>query len=136
MVFVHGKDTVVTVDGDNLSRATNQSDFNPTGDSHDVTVYGDDGHVFAPGLTNGTFTMAGTYENNTSTGPKAVLQPLLGANPVTVIRQVEGAGAGKPQDSFSGLLTSYTESNPVAGMVAWSANFQISGNVTTTTQTS
>lgn len=136
MVFVHGKDTVVTVGGDDLSAATGQSDFNPTGDSHDVSTYGVDGHVFAPGLTNGTFTMSGTYENSTSTGPKAVLQPLIGANPVTVIRQGEGAGAGKPQDSFSGLCTSYTESNPVAGMIAWSANFQISGDVTSTTQTS
>jgi hypothetical protein len=134
MSFVHGKNTVVTVDSNDLSQYTNTSDFNPTADSHDVTTYGKNGHVFAPGLTNGTFTMGGTYDNTANTGPRAVLRPLIGADPVTVVRQPEGAGTGLPQDSFSGLLTSYTESSPVADMVAWQATFQVSGDVDTTPQ--
>lgn len=135
MGFQHGKDTEVTVGGTDLSAFTSQSDYNPTADSHDVTTYGKDGHVFAPGLTNGTFTMSGTYANSTSTSPRLTLQPLIGAAVTTVVRKPEGTGSGKPQDSFSGLCTSYTESNPVAGMIAWTANFQISGDVTTSTQT-
>lgn len=135
MAFVHGKDTVVTVNSTDISAFTNTSEFNPTADSHDVTTYGKDGHVFSPGLTSGTFTLGGIYDSSTSSGPRAVLQPLVGAAATTVVRQPEGAGSGKPQDSFSGLLTSYTETSPVADMVAWSAEFQISDSVTSTSQT-
>lgn len=135
MAFVHGKDTVVTVDSNDLSAFANTSEFNPTTDSHDVSTYGTDGHVFEGGLTNGTFTVSGIYDNTASTGPRAVLQPLKGtAAKVTVTRQPEGAGSGLPQDTFDGLLTSYTETNPVADMVSWSAEFQVSGSVDSTAQ--
>lgn len=134
MTFVHGKNTSVTVDSNDLSAFTNTSEFNPTADSHDTSTYGVDGHVFRAGLTNGTFTMGGIYDNTASTGPRAVLQPLIGQDPVTVVRQPEGAGSGLPQDSFSAQLTSYTETNPVADMVSWSADFQVSGSVDSTPQ--
>lgn len=135
MAFQHGKATVVTVDSNDLSEYTNTSEFSPSTDSHDVTTYGKDGHVFEGGLTSGTFTMSGIYDTTASTGPRAVLQPLKGPNAkVTVTRQPEGAGTGMPQDSFSGLLTAYSETNPVADMVAWSAEFQISGTVDSTAQ--
>jgi hypothetical protein len=133
MAFKHGKDTFVSVDGDNLSAYTNTSEFTKSGDSHDVTTYGKDSHVYAGGLLDGGFTMAGTYDNTASTGPRAVLNPLVGTV-VTVIRQPEGTGASLPQDSFSGLLTKYMESSPVADMVSWSAEFQISDDVNSAAQ--
>jgi hypothetical protein len=45
---------------------------------------------------------------------------------------VEGTGTGKPQDAFTGILKKYTETNPVDDMVTWSAEFEISGAITTT----
>lgn len=135
MALSHSKETVVTVDSNDLSAFTNTSEFKPSTDSHDVTCYGNDGHVYAGGLTDGTFTMGGFYDTTAGTGPRAVFIALKGtAAAVTVTRQPEGAGAGKPQDSFSGLLTSYTESSPVADYVTWSAEFNISGDVTSSTQ--
>lgn len=134
MAFKHGKDTVVDVDGNDLSAFTNTSEFSPSTDSHDVTTYGKDGHVYEGGLTDGTFTMGGTYDDGGS-GPRGVLLALKGtSSKVTVIRQPEGAGSGLPQDSFDGLLTSYVETNPVADMIAWSAEFQISGDVDSSDQ--
>jgi hypothetical protein len=135
MAFVHGKDTFVSVGGDDLSAYTNTSEFNQTRDSHDTTTYGQDGHVFQGGLTNGTFTMAGIYDSTADDSPRPVLSALLGSvDPVTVIRQPEGTGSALPQDSFDGLLTSYTETSPVADMVSWSAEFQISGDVDNSAQ--
>jgi hypothetical protein len=99
-----------------------------------VTTYGNDGHKFAAGLTNGTFTMGGFYDSTASTGPRAVLQPLIGGENVTVVRQPEGEGASLPQDSFDAQLTEYKETNPVAEYIAWTANFQISGDVDSTAQ--
>lgn len=133
----HSKHAVVTVDGNDISQYTDTSEFKPTTDSHDVTTYGNDGHIYDGGLTDGTFTCGGFYDTSTSAGPRAVLQPIQAAgSTVTVIRQPEGAGAGKPQDSFSGLLTSYTETQPVNDYSKWAAEFKISGDVTTSTQTS
>lgn len=135
MALVHSKNTVVTVDADDLSAYTNTSQFNPTTDEHDVTTYGQDGHVFAGGLTNGQFTMGGFYDSTASTGPRAVLQPIQAAGTaVTVVRRPQGTGAGLPQDSFSGLLTSYTESAPVADYQAWQATFRVSGDVNSAAQ--
>ncbi|HEX6969409.1 MAG TPA: hypothetical protein VF174_11460 [Micromonosporaceae bacterium] len=136
MAKVHGKNTVVKVDDNDLSQYCNTSEFEATKDTHDTTGYGADGHEFSEGLTNGTFTMGGVYDSTAGTGPRAVLKPLTkaGAGTVTVVRQIEGTGAGKPQDSFTAILTSYTESAPVADMVAWQAEFQISGDVDDTPQ--
>jgi hypothetical protein len=134
MTKIHGKDTVVTVDGDDLSTYTKTSEFTRAADSHDNTTYGEDGHVYDPGLTDGTFTMGGVYDSTAGTGPRAVLNPLVGADAVTVVRRPEGTGSGLPQDEFDGLLTKYTETNPVADYVAWTAEFQISGTVDSAAQ--
>jgi hypothetical protein len=134
MARVHGKKTVVTVDGDDLSVYTDNSEFKLNPDDHDVTTYGKDGHVHDRGLTGGTFTMGGIYDSTAATGPRAVLEPLASSGVVTVIRQPEGAGAGLPQDSFSGLLTSYTETSPVNDYVRWAAEFKISDTVDSTAQ--
>lgn len=132
MTFVHGKDTYISVNSVDLSAFTNTSEFTRTGDSHDVTTYGKNDHVYQGGLGDGKFTMGGTYDNG-ATGPRDTLEPLVGTV-TTVVRRVEGTGSGKPQDSFSALLTSYVESSPVADMVAWSAEFQLSDAVTSTNQ--
>lgn len=132
MAFVHGKNTVVTLDGDDLSAFTNTSEIKKTADSHDVTAYGADAHAFAGGLLNGTVTMGGTYDGTTA-GPRDVITPLLGTL-VTFVRRPEGTGAGLAQDSCTVLVTGYTETNPVADMVSWQCDMQISGDVTTTDQ--
>lgn len=131
MAFIHGKHTAITVDGEDLSAFTNTSEFNATVDSHDVTTYGQTGHVKQGGLSDGTFTFGGIYDNTAATGPRAVLLPLSVAQmlPVPVLRQPEGLGSGLPQDSFSMLVTSYTETNPVADMVTWACEGEISGTV-------
>jgi hypothetical protein len=132
MAFVHGKDTYVSVDGDDLSAFTNTSEFERGADEHDVTTYGAEDHAFSGGLGTGAFTMGGIYDNGAS-GPRDILEPLVGTT-ITVIRRPEGTGSGLPQDSFTGLLTKYVETSPVADMVTWSADFRVSGAVTSTNQ--
>lgn len=133
MSFQHGKSTVILVSGNNLSAFTNTSSFTRGADEHDVTTYGKDDHVVAGGLGAGSFTMGGTYDNAASGSPRAVLEPLIGSV-VALVRRPEGTGSGKPQQAFNGLLKSYVETNPVADMVTWSAEFTKSDAVTRTTQ--
>lgn len=134
MATVHGSNTVVTVNGTDISVYTKGSEFDYSADSHDTTHYGDTGHEYSPGLTDGTFTMEGDYDTTAGTGPRAVLRALIGAAGVTVIRRPEGTGSGLPQDSFTGLCTQYVESNPVADYVKWRTSFKISGAVDGTAQ--
>jgi hypothetical protein len=135
VAFVHGRHTKITVGGSDLSAYTNTSELNRTKDTHDVTTYGADAHAFSSGLGNSTGSLGGIYDNTTA-GPRDVLQPLIDAGaPVAVVRQPEGAGTGLPQDTVTAILNQYVETNPVAEMVAWTCQFQGTGSVVSTNQT-
>lgn len=133
MAFVHGKATYISLDGDDLSAYVNTSDLNMTADSHDVTTYGKDSHVFSGGLKGGTASMSGIYDNTATTGPRAVIQPLVGTV-VPLVRRPEGTGSSLPQDTVDVLVTGYTETSPVNDMVAWSCQMQLSDDVDSAAQ--
>lgn len=134
MAHVHGKNTVVKVGADDLSQYTNASELTKGADTHDTTTYGNNAHRYDGGLLDSKYTMSGVYDSTAATGPRAVLNPLVGTA-ATVVRQIEGAGSGKPQDSFSAILNSYVETAPTADMVAWSSEWTIDGEVDSTPQT-
>jgi hypothetical protein len=132
MAFKHGKDTFISLDGDDLSAFVNTSELTREADSHDVTTYGKDDHVFLGGLGAGSASMSGIYDDG-ATGPRAVIEPLVGTV-VTLIRQPLGTGASLPQDSVSVLVGKYVETNPVADMIAWSVELTLSDAVDSTAQ--
>lgn len=135
MAFKHGKSTVFKVNAVDLSAYTSESEINRGTDTHDVSAYGDNAHKFGAGLNTGTASASGTYDTTASTGPRAALLAVYALNaPVTVLIQPEGTGTPKPQDSFSAILTSYVQTQPVADMIKWKAEFQITGDITTTAQ--
>lgn len=133
MSFQHGKDTVVTLDSKDLSAYTTNSAITSEVDSHDVTTYGDEAHDYQGGLDNGSASLEGIYDNTATTGPRPVITGVLGSK-VTFVRQPEGAGSGKPQDSVTVLVTNYVETAPVADMIAWSCEMQLSSVVDRTAQ--
>ena len=133
MAFVHGRTTSVTVATKDISPYCKTSSYEASADVHETTGYGKNAKTKAGGLLDGKFTMGGTYDNTASTGPRNALKPLLGTT-VAVIYKIEGTGTGKPQDSFSGVLSKYVETAPVDDMVTWSAEIEVSDVVTTTTQ--
>lgn len=133
MAKLHGRHTVVTLGGDSLTAFSNNSQLEITSDSHDTTTYGNDSHIFSGGLLNGTCTISGFYDTTAATGPRAVIQPLIGTV-VELVHQPEGAGATKPQDVVDVLVTKYTQTHPVADMVTWSVDLQFSGDVDSTAQ--
>lgn len=133
MAKQHGKSTVVTLDGEALTTYSDNSQLEFTADSHDTTTYGKNSHVFSGGLKNGTATLSGFYDTTAMTGPRAVIQPLVGTV-VEFIHQPEGAGSGKPQDKVNVLVTKYTQTHPVADMVKWSVDLQFSDDVDSAAQ--
>lgn len=135
MARKHGKNTVIKVNAVDLSAYTTESELTKATDTHDTTHYGDNAHEFDPGLNTGTFTMGGNYDSTAATGPRAALNIVYAGNAaVPIVRWPEGSGTGKAADTFNAILTNYTETNPVADMVKWKADFQVTGDVTTTAQ--
>jgi hypothetical protein len=132
MSFVHGKNTYVSLNGVDLSTYVTTSQLEKNADKHDVTTYGQATHVYNGGLLDGTATMSGVYDNGVS-GPRATIQALIGTT-CTLVRRPDGTGSGKAQDSVTVLVEKYVETNPVADMVTWSCDMQLSGAVTTTAQ--
>jgi len=126
MTKVHGKNTVIILNGADLSTYCNTSGITRSSDSHDVTGYGVDDHAYQGGLKDGTSSIGGIYDNTASVGPKAVIEPLVGSN-VPYIRRPDGTGAGKPQTQVTVLVLNYVETAPVADMVTWTAELQLSG---------
>lgn len=133
MAAVHSKLTYVSLDGNDLSEYLNDSDWSRDPDSHDLTTYGADDHVFGGGLGKGATSLSGKYDNTALTGPSAVLEPLEGTVVVMVYRP-EGTGAGKPERSVNVLVGEYKETHPVADYVMWTCQLTHSGTVTRTTQ--
>jgi len=133
MAFQHGKDTYVSLDGDDLSAYVDSSDFEQSADVSKLTTYGKDSHVYGGGTKDATFKMSGTYDNTAGTGPRAVIQPLIGTT-VELVRRIEGTGSGLPQDTVDVVVKKYTESSPAADYVKWTCECQCSDDVDSTAQ--
>jgi hypothetical protein len=134
MSLIHGRGVEVELNSVDLSGFCNTSTPERTADSHDVTTYGKTSHVFQGGLLNGTGTIGGFYDSSTSSGPRAIIEPLLGTV-VPYVDRPEGSGAGKPQRTVDVLVLKYTETRPVADMITWSCDLQFSDDVAIVTLT-
>lgn len=131
----HGKLTVITVATKDISPFCKTSQLEEGAKTHDTTGYAPagDAEIYAGGLKGSKFTVGGVYDNTVLVGPRLVLHNQAGAK-FAIIRKVEGTGTGKPQDAFDAILEKYVESSPHDDMVTWSADFQVTGPVTTTVQ--
>ena len=129
----HGKKTVTILGGVEFTQVSNNSTVEITADKHDTTVYGKDWHVFDGGLLTGNFTMSGFYDTSQTTGPKAIIQPMVGTK-VTYIHRPEGTGAGLPQDTVTVLVEKYSQTSPVADYVTFSVDLQGSDAVVSSIQ--
>lgn len=133
MAKVHGKNVYWSLGGTDLSAFGNATDPERTADSHETTTYGSDSKTYAGGLLDGTCTVGGLYDDGASSTPQTVIEPALGTT-VAYVYRPEGTGTGLPQKTVNVVITKYTESAPVGGMIMWSADLQYTGDVAITTQ--
>jgi hypothetical protein len=134
MSRAHSKSTVIIMNGTDISQHCDSSEHHAKADVQDVTTYGKDAHVKDSGLTDGTGSIGGLYDSSTSSGPRAILQPLIGAGAVPYVRRVEGTGAGKPQDAVNVIISEYVETSPVTDWVRWTASLEYSDDIDSTPQ--
>ena len=63
MTFKHGKDTVVKINGIDISAFTNNTTLGDENDLHDTSCYGVERKTYQAGLGDGTFTIGGVYDD-------------------------------------------------------------------------
>lgn len=122
MATKHSKYTIILIANNDISVYCTDSNCEQSSKTEDVTTYGKNAEVYDPTLLGGAFGCSGKY-NTATTGPRAVLKPLVGTK-VTVKYRPEGTGSTLPQDSFDAVITKYSETAPVAGYRLWSLETQ------------
>lgn len=135
---IHGKDAAFSLDDSagttlrDLASNLTEVQFSRSNDTHDDTAFGDEGHTFIAGLTNGTITINGFWDTTADTGTATVLDGLVGSDSLQADWEYgpEGNASGKVKYSGKCVLASLDYSSPVADLVTFTAQLQISGDVT------
>lgn len=137
MANAHGKDAYFAVEDSTATTLRNISPYVVTVDvtqdveANDTTTLGAEGRTWRPGLTAGTISVAGLWDDTASTGAQTVLQSLAGVETSVGFEYgPEGNGAGAVKLSGECVMTQYTENVDVGDMVRFTAQFNISGSVT------
>lgn len=130
-MFIHGKNTFVSVNAVNLSAFTSSTDFNDGVAIHKVTTYGPtrERESKAAGLGDGKISLKGTHDDGL-TSPRKVLKALMAAKlEVPFLLRHQGTGVGKPQAAVNVIVAAYNESLPVDNMIMWTAELEMSGDL-------
>ena len=100
-------------------------------DLSDVTALGDEGEGFIPGMEISTFSLEGTFDPAATTGPDAVLGPLLDHGAVVAFQYgPRGAAVGAVRYTGNCWLYRYTLGVRTGGVVPFVADFLVNGTVT------
>jgi len=132
MAKQHGRHTYVSIAAQDISTSCNTSTLERNADTHDTSGYSQDTQTMEGGLLRPTFSCGGVYDTSATAAP-AELSGQEGQT-LAIIYRIAGTGSGKPQAAFDGVLKKYTETAPVADMVSWSAEFDVSGDIDDTAQ--
>lgn len=116
----------------NISPYITSVNFEQDNDTSDTTTFGQEGHTFLVGLTNGKITVQGLWDKTALTGSDTVFQSMVGydTNTMTFNYGPEGNTAGQMKKSGECVLETYVEADPVADLVTFTATLRISGSVT------
>ena len=132
MAFVHGKDSVFKLDNSggsltDISTYVNSVDFPETADVAETTTLGDGSKSYIVGLKDATISISGLWDST--------LDGILGAvvgQTATLSFEYSPEGTASSKIKYTGecIVTSYSQSSPVGDVVGFSADMQVSGDVT------
>ena len=135
MPFRHGKGLVFKIDnvGGTLVELTAYVDsveLSHSVDMGETTTAGAEAKTYVSGQSDATLSISGKWDGTATTGPDAILESLRGLEvPSTFEWGPEGSTAGRVKKSGECFLTGYVPSAPVGGVVAFTADFQITGAI-------
>lgn len=135
MAFVHGKDSVFKLDNSSgtltdISTYVNSVDFPETADVAETTTLGDGSKSYIVGLKDATLSISGLWDSTLD----GILGAVVGQSATLSFEySPEGTGSGAVKYTGECILTSYSQSSPVGDVVGFSADMQVSGDVTRAT---
>lgn len=135
MAFKHGKNAVFKVDNSggtltNISTYLNNISFPRSVETGETTSFGNSAKTYIVGLSDSTISVDGTWDATVD----AHLAAVLGQDAsLTFEYGPEGSGSGAIKFTGECYLTSFETSSPVADVVKFTAEFQVTGTVSRTT---
>ena len=134
MAARHGRNAAVYIGTTALSAYCDTVDLSIDNATADTTTFGSSWTTAIAGLNSGSVSLSGIYDPTATTGPQAVLWGVITGGTAWPIAHFPGGSAsGQRTNTFSALITSYSESSPVADKVTFSVSLQITGAVTSGT---
>lgn len=141
MAPVHGKKSSFKVDNaagvlKDLTRWCDDIGFPRPVDTADTSTMGQDSKTYIVGLKDGKITIKGVYDAASADTPDPILSGIHGQeDPVTFEYQAKSGAASSSNPKYTGdcLCTSYEITSSVGDKVAFSAEFQITGDVSRVT---
>jgi hypothetical protein len=128
MAFRHGKNAALTINTKDLSTFMDNLDIAFDLDTADTTAFGATWKSSIAGVPSGKVDFSGYYDPTATTGPGAVLFPLVTAGTaVTALVYPGGTASGQTLYTITTgcIVTSYSESSAVGGVVAFKASCDI-----------
>jgi hypothetical protein len=131
--FVHGKSTDFELDDTggtsrSLANTLTSVDFPETIDTAETTAFGATSKSYIVGLRDATISVSGLWD-------ATIDGYIIGTEPATRTFIFGPAGSTGGNVKYTGecILTSYSISNPVADVVTYSLDLQVTSDVTRTT---
>ncbi len=134
MAFVHGKDTVFSLDDtsgslQDISAYLNSVDFPESNDVNETTAFGQGSKSYVVGLFDATISCSGMWDSTLDGYITAASEPYSR----TFEYGPQGSGAGAIKYTGECIVTGYSVSNPVGDVVTFSLDMQVTAGVTRTT---
>lgn len=139
MPFVHGKSTVFKLDNSagtlvDLSSYLDDVGFPQSIDTGETTTFGVAGgsKTYIVGLNDRTISLSGKWDATLDAHFAAVIAAQAAGTQASASFEFGPAGSAQGAVKYSGeaLVTSFEVSNPVADVVTFSAELQVTGQVT------
>ena len=123
--FVHGKGTRVYLDEFEMTPYFNSADVTVTNETAELTAFGAPSKSYIVGLRDATISVSGLWD-------ATVDGYIIGTEPATrsFIFGPAGTTGGNVKYTGEAILTNYSVSAPVADVVTFSLDLQVTGNVT------
>jgi hypothetical protein len=128
MAFRHGKNAALTINSGALAAFLTNADFSTDLDTADTTTWGATWKSAVAGIPGGKIDFSGNYDPTATTGPGAILFPLLTAGTaVTALWYPGGNVSGQSLYTITSgvIVTAYSESSPVGGVVTFKGSVLI-----------
>ena len=102
-------------------------DFPETVDVAETSTLGDSSKSYIVGMKDSTLSIAGLWDSTLD----GILGAVVGQS-ATLSFEYSPAGTGSGEIKYTGecILTGYSQNSPVGDVVSFSADFQVSGDVT------